>query len=47
MTYFIENDIGIVFKNSEIEVNVFNRLYLLFEDLECDGVGTYSNSIKV
>ena len=33
--------------NSEIEVNMFNRLCLLFEDLECGGVGKYSNSINV
>ena len=32
---------------SEIEVNMFNRLCLLFEELECGGVGTYSNSINV
>ena len=39
---------GIFFSlSNEIEVNMFNKLCLLFEDLECGGVGTYSNSINV
>jgi len=41
MDYSMENNIWVLFKSSEIQLNVLNRLFLWsFEDLECGRVGT-------